>query len=83
MLYDKKVPMIDGLRVDEAHKGGGKGGSSGPSAAQIAAETAQAKELADLQAKEDSRVEAMGRRRRGRASLLSGEETGMKETLGS
>jgi hypothetical protein len=25
MLHDKKVPKIDGLRVDEAHKGGGKG----------------------------------------------------------
>jgi hypothetical protein len=81
MLHDKKVPKIDGLRVDEAHKGGK--GASGPSAAQIAAEEAQTKELADLQTKENARVEAMGRKRRGRASLISGEETGMKETLGA
>lgn len=82
MLHDKKVPKIDGLRVDEAHKGG-KGGSVGPTAAQLAAEEAQAKELEDLQAKEDARVEAMSRSRRGRASLLTGEETGMKDTLGA
>ena len=82
MLHDKKVPMIDGLRVDEAHKGGGKGARS-PSKAQLDAEAAQTKELENLQLKEDARAAAMGRSRRGRASLLSGEETGMKETLGS
>ena len=82
MLHDKKVPKIDGLRIDEAHKGG-KGSAPGPSKAQVVAEAAQTKELDDLQLKEDARVAAMGRRRRGRASLLSGEETGMKETLGA
>jgi hypothetical protein len=78
MIHNKRVPLIDGLRIDEAHKGKG---ASGPSA-QIEAEAAQTKELADLQLKEDARAAAMGRSRRGRASLLSGEETGIKETLG-
>ncbi len=58
-------------------------GSKGPSKAQIAAEEAQKKELADLQAKEDSRKDAMARGRRGRASLISGEETGLKDNLGA
>ena len=80
MIHNKRVPLIDGLRIDEAHKG--KGASS-PSKAQIEAEEAQSKELADLKLKEDARAAAMGRSRRGRASLLSGEETGMKETLGA
>ncbi len=57
--------------------------ASGPSKAQIEAEAAQTIELKNLQLKEDARAAAMGRSRRGRASLLSGEETGMKETLGS
>ena len=72
--------MIEGLRVDEAHKGGK--GSKGPSAAEKEAAAAQKKELADLTAKEESRVKAMGRKRRGRASLLSGDEGGMKQSLG-
>jgi hypothetical protein len=80
MIHNKRVPLIDGLRIDEAHKGKG---ASGPSAAQIEAEAAQTIELKNLQLKEDARAAAMGRSRRGRASLLSGEETGMKETLGS
>lgn len=71
----KRVPEIDGLRVDEAHKGG----SRGPSAAEVAAQKAQAKELADLEAKEEARTKAMGRKRRGRASLLTGSETGDKD----
>ena len=81
-MLKNKVPTIDGLRVDEAHKGGGKG-SKGPSKAEIEAQKAQEKELADLQAKEDARIKAMERRKRGRASLLSGEETGMKTSLGA
>ena len=79
-----RVPMIDGLRIDEAHKGGkgGSSGSSGPSAAQVTLENAQVKELAELTKKEDARVAAMGRKRRGRASLITGDETGLKQTLG-
>jgi hypothetical protein len=68
-----------------AFKGGGKG-ASGPSAAQIEAERAQAAELKSLQEKEDARVKAMGRKRQGRASLISGSETGqadLKQTLGA
>ena len=67
-----------------AFKGGGKG-SSGPSQAQIDAEKAQAEELKSLQAKEDARVAAMGRKRQGRATLISGSELGqqdLKQTLG-
>ena len=64
-----------------------KGGSAPKkSQAQKDAEAAQAKELADLQAKEDARIAAMGRKRRGRASLLSGsemgDENGLKTNLG-
>ena len=63
-----------------------KGGAPSKSQAQIDAENAQAKELADLQAKEDARIAAMGRKRRGRASLLSGsemgDENGLKTNLG-
>ncbi len=77
-LYDMEHP----LNATIAYKGGGKGGSSGPSKSQIRAEEQQKKELADLQAKEDARVDAMGRKKRGRASLISGEETG-KATLGA
>jgi hypothetical protein len=47
MIHNKRVPLIDGLRIDEAHKGKG---ASGPSKAQIEAEEAQSKELKDLQA---------------------------------
>ena len=70
----------DPRNLDKAFKGGG---APAKSQAQIQAEEAQAKELADLQAKEDARVKAMGRKRRGRASLISGDETGMKQTLGA
>lgn len=68
-----------------AFKGGGKGAPK-VSQAQIDAEKAQKEELKSLQAKEDARVEAMGRKRQGRASLISGAETGqadLKQTLGA
>lgn len=64
-----------------------KGGAPAKSQAQIDAEKAQQKELEDLQKKEDARVAAMSRKRQGRASLISGSETGqaqdLKTTLGS
>lgn len=72
---------------------GGKGGSvapAPPTAAAVKADEAQIKELEDLQKKEDARTDAMKRKRRGRASLISGSETGlqtpvtgMKDTLGA
>jgi hypothetical protein len=49
---------------------------------QLKAEKAQSAELDRLAAKEESQKMAMARRRRGRASLISGEETGVKTTLG-
>jgi hypothetical protein len=49
---------------------------------QLKAEKAQSAELDRLSAKEESQKMAMARRRRGRASLISGEETGVKTTLG-
>ena len=52
------------------------------SQAQIDAENAQQAELKDLQAQEDARTAAMARKKRGRASLISGSETG-NSTLGS
>lgn len=80
-MLKNKVPTVDGYRVDMAYKGKG---AKGPSASEVAAQKAQDKELADLQLKEDARVKAMGRKRRGRASLISGAETGtLKETLGA
>ena len=82
-MFNRNVPMIDGLRIDEAHKGGK--GAKGPSDAEIQAQEQQKRELADLSRKEDARVKAMGRKKRGRASLLSGAETGapkLKESLG-
>ena len=53
MIHNKRVPLIDGLRIDEAHKG--KGASS-PSKAQLDAEAAQTIELKNLQLKEDARA---------------------------
>ena len=53
-----------------------------PSPAQVKAEKAQTKELERLTKKEDSMKAAMKRRRRGRASLISGDERGIKSTLG-
>ena len=81
--FDYEFDLNNPLAYVAAFKGG-----SAPkkSAAQKAAEEAQAKELADLQAKEDARVAAMGRKRKGRASLLSGselgDENGLKTKLG-
>ena len=100
MIHKKRVPEIDGMRIDEAHKGGfvgsllsGGGGiggligkavglvtgknDTGPSGAEQKGITAQDKELADLKKKEDARKAAMGRKRQGRGSLLSGSETGV------
>ena len=52
------------------------------SEAQVKAEEAQVAELDRLTKKEDAMKAAASRRRRGRASLISGEETGIKTTLG-
>lgn len=52
------------------------------SQAQIDAETAQAEELTRLKEKETSMKAAMSRRRRGRASLISNDERGVRSTLG-
>lgn len=72
-----KVPEINGLRIDFAHKGGG-----GQSAASAELEAAQTKELADLKEKEEARVSALQRGRRGRSLLISGGEEGLKTKLG-
>ena len=52
------------------------------SASQVKAEKHQTAEIARLTKKEDSMKAAMGRKRRGRASLISGDERGIKNTLG-
>lgn len=52
------------------------------SEAQIKAEKSQAEELDRLTKKEDSMKAAMKRRRRGRGSLISGDERGVRSTLG-
>lgn len=74
-----KVPEINGLRIDFAHKGGG----GGQSAASKELEAAQAKELEDLKIKEEARVAALQRSRRGRSLLISGGEDGLKDKLGA
>ena len=52
------------------------------SAEQVEAEKFQADEIKRLKAEEDQRKAALTRGQRGRASLISGAETGIKETLG-
>jgi hypothetical protein len=52
------------------------------SADQIAAEKFQADEIKRLKAEEDQRKSALTRSQGGRASLISGAETGVKDTLG-
>lgn len=47
-----------------------------------AAKKKQAEELARLEAEEKRRKDALARSRRGRASLISGDETGISDTLG-
>ena len=76
-MFKKNVPEIDGLRIDFAHKGGG-----GQSAASKELEVAQAKELEDLKVKEEARVAALQRGRRGRSLLISGGEEGLNKKLG-
>lgn len=77
-MFKKNVPEIDGLRIDFAHKGGG----GGQSAAAAELEKAQAEELAQLKAKEEARVAALQRGRRGRSLLISGGEEGLNKKLG-
>lgn len=112
MLNSKNVPTIDGMRIDEAHKGGGsllkkvtdvamspikklaidpikKGMAYGqemlmgpmPGAGGAGGDSAQDAELDSLKKKEAARVAAMGRKKQGRASLLSGNETGQFKNL--
>lgn len=52
------------------------------SADQISAEKFQADEIKRLKGEEDSRKAALKRSQGGRASLISGSETGLKDTLG-
>ena len=52
------------------------------SADQIKAEKFQADEIKRLEKEEASRKLALQRSRSGRASLISGAETGIKDTLG-
>lgn len=61
---------------------GGGSKPAGPSKAQIEAEKRQKEELAKLEAEKAGREAALKRSRRGRASLISGEETGLKGSLG-
>jgi len=62
--------------------GGPKGPSKAERAAKAAADKRQADELAKLTREEDQRTAAASRKKRGRASLISGEETGLSDTLG-
>ena len=62
--------------------GGAKGPSSAEKAAKAAADKRQAAELKKLEGQEKSRKDAAQRKTRGRASLISGEETGLSDKLG-
>ncbi len=54
----------------------------GPSDAQKRAEVRKEEELSILKTQEAQRVNAANRKKRGRASLISGAETGLRDTLG-
>ena len=60
----------------------GGGSAPAPTPYQVKAEKRQSAELDRLTKKEDSMKAAMKRKRRGRASLISGDERGIKNTLG-
>lgn len=51
-------------------------------ASELAADEAKATELNRLKGEDYARKQALKRGQRGRASLLNGAETGVKETLG-
>jgi hypothetical protein len=53
----------------------------GPTPEQQRAEQRKEEELALLEAQEAQRKRALGRRRRGRASLISGAATGIEEGM--
>jgi len=52
------------------------------SVAQVKAEKRQEAEIVKLEKKETAVKESMKRRRRGRSSLISGDERGIRSTLG-
>ena len=54
---------------------------SGPTEAQHRAEARKEEELALLESQESQRKRALGRRKRGRASLISGAATGIQEEI--
>jgi len=59
------------------------GGGNKKTQAQVDAEKRQSEEAAKLKNQEEKRIAAAGRKRQGRASLISGAETGVKsDTLG-
>lgn len=63
----------------------GSRSAPGPTPAQQRAEKRKEEELALLESQETQRKRALGRKRRGRASLISGAETGIQDrsdTLG-
>ena len=53
------------------------GSDSGPTDAQKRADVRKEEELTLLRAQEQQRIKAAGRKRRGRASLISGSATGL------
>lgn len=55
--------------------------SQGPTDAQVRAEKRKEEELALLSSQEEQRKRALGRKKRGRASLISGEAAGIQEGL--
>lgn len=54
----------------------------GPTAEQRRMMAEQKKEMERLKAEEEKRKDALKRARMGRASLISGDERGVKDTLG-
>ncbi len=77
---DKSTFCAHPLATIQAH-GGIMSFGSGPKVDQ-AAQQRQAEELSKAKAIEKRKIDALARSRRGRASLISGSETGLSDTLG-
>lgn len=65
----KKIPLIDGLRVDEAHKGGGGKGGSAPAPQPIVQPAPAVQEASVEIGAEDNELDKKQRLKTGKSSL--------------
>lgn len=73
---------IMGKIIKKALFGGDAAGAIVKTVTQKKAEERQASDIVKLEKKEKKQEAALSRKRRGKASLISGYETGIKDTLG-